>query len=91
MIIFTKNGVPINRGGDDLFDASGKQVARLQGNKAFGPSGRYIATLVNDRLIHLASDNKLTGSTFKPKTVAGFSVGNIAGITTYGDEPVFGP
>lgn len=89
MIIFTKNGVPINRGGDDLFDASGKHVARLKGDKAFGPSGRYIATLVNDRLIHLATDSGLTGSSFEPRSVAGFSVANIAGITINGNEPVF--
>ena len=91
MIIFTKNGVPINLSGDELFDGSGKQVARLKGDKAFGPSGRYIATLVNDRLIYLASDSELVGSTFKPRTVAGFSVANIAGITTSGDKPVFEP
>jgi hypothetical protein len=91
VIIFTKNGVPINQGGDDLFDASGKKVAQLEGDKAFGPSGRYIATVVNDRLIHLATDSELNGSTFEPRSVAGFSVSNIAGITTNGDEPVFDP
>ena len=89
VIIFTKDGEPINRRDDDLFDTSGKQVARLKDDKAFGPDGRYIATLVNNRLIYFSHDSNLLGPTFRPNTVAGFSVARIAGIATYGDEPNF--
>ncbi len=89
MVIYTRNGVPINQGGDDLFDTSGKQVARLQGDKAFGPDGRYIATLVDDRLIYFASDSEQTDYKFKPRTVAGVAVTKITGITRDGEEPDF--
>ena len=89
MIIYTRDGVPINRSGDDLFDASGKQVARLERDKAFAPNGSYVATLANDRLIFFVNDSQQTGSKFNPKTVTGFSETNIAGFSTYGDEPEF--
>lgn len=89
MIIFTKDGVPISQVGNDLFDSSGNQVARLQGDKASGPDGRYIATLANKRLIHFDRDSTLTGPKFTPRTVVGFAVADIAGVTIDGNEPEF--
>jgi len=42
VMIHTKNGEPLSRSGDDLFDSSGRHGARLRGTNAFGPSGRYV-------------------------------------------------
>ena len=87
--IYTRDGEPINRSGNDLFDSSGLQVARMNGDKAFGPDGRYVATLVSGRLVYLHNDSANRTSSFLPRRVAGFSVARVAGIATYGDEPSF--
>ena len=89
-MLYTKNGVPISQSGRDLFDASGRQVARMQGNKAYGPDGRYIATLTGRRLVYRSSDSIPSTSSFAPRQVVGFSVAGVTGVAVIGDEPDFG-
>lgn len=87
--IFTKNGEPLGRSGDDLFDSSGRHVARLNGTKAFGPSGRYLATLAGDRLVFRSSDSAVIGSSFARRAASGSAHGRAAGSAIWGDEPNF--
>jgi hypothetical protein len=89
-MLYTKSGVPINQSGDDLFDASGRQVARLQGKKAYGPDGKYVATLDGGRLVYRSTDRASIASPFAPRRVAGFSVARVAGVAIWGNEPKFG-
>jgi hypothetical protein len=46
--IYTKNGRPLRRKGNDLFARSGVHVARLRGDRAFDSQGKYVGTLVGD-------------------------------------------
>jgi hypothetical protein len=85
--IYTKNGRPLQRVGDDLFAKSGLQVARLRGDRAFGPDGRYVGTLVNDRLIYRSAQNAAVGSSFSPRRVMGSALVNRAGTAAWGEEP----
>lgn len=48
--LYTMNGRPLTRRGDDLFTRSENHIGRVQGEKVFGPDGRYVGTLVGDRL-----------------------------------------
>ena len=52
-MIYTKDGRPLKVSGQDLFARSGKHVARIRNGKAYGPDGRYVGTIVNDRLIQI--------------------------------------
>jgi hypothetical protein len=88
-IIYTRDGEPINRSGNELYDSSGIQVGRMDGNKAFGPDGKYVATLVSGRLVYLRNDSAIRTSPFPPRRVAGFAVARVAGVAIYGDEPHF--
>jgi hypothetical protein len=89
-MLYTKNGVPISQSGRELFDAKGHQVAQVQGDKAYGPDGKYVATLDGGRLVHRSSDAGFRTSGFAPRRAAGFSVARVAGVAIYGDEPNFG-
>ena len=62
MTIYTKNGEPLHQSGHDLFDSSGRHVARVNGTKAFGPMGRYVGTIVGDRLVYRNTDSAVIGS-----------------------------
>jgi hypothetical protein len=89
-MLYTKNGVPIRQSGSDLFDCRGRQVARMHGNKAYGPDGRYLATLTGNRLVHRSADSVSRPFSFTPRHVVGFSVVSVVGVAISGDEPNFG-
>jgi hypothetical protein len=88
-MIHTKNGEPLRRSGDDLFDASGRHVARLSGIKAFGPSGRYVGTLTGDRLVYRSTDSAVIGSSFVRRAGSGSAQARAVGSAVWGDEPKF--
>jgi hypothetical protein len=89
-MLYSKNGVPISQSGRELFDARGRQVAQVQGDKAYGPDAKYIATLTGGRLVHRSSDGPSRIASITPRQVAGFSVSSVVGVAIYGDEPDFG-
>lgn len=70
--VCTKNGRPLKRVGDDLIASSGNNVARLKGDRAFGPDGRYVGTLVNDRLVYRRTHSAWISSSFSPKSDQAF-------------------
>ena len=61
---YTMNGRPLTRRGDDLFTRSGNHIGRVQGEKVFGPDGRYVGTLVGDRLVYRSTDSAHVSSEF---------------------------
>ena len=85
--IYTKEGRPLKVSGDDLIARSGKHVARLRGSKAYGPDGRYVGTVVNDRLIYRSTDSASLGSPFAARASAGHASANHAATAAWGDEP----
>jgi hypothetical protein len=85
--LYTKNGRPLRRSGNNLFSRSGTHVARVRGEKAYGPDGRYVGTIVGDRLIYRSTHSASIGTAFAPSSRAGSASANRVGTTQWGDEP----
>lgn len=87
--LYTKNGRPLKRRGDDLFSSSGTHVGRIRGEKVFEPTGRYAGTVVGDRVIYRSTHSASISSPFVQRASAGFGRANRAGTGAWGDEPPF--
>ncbi len=85
--LYTKAGRPLRRSGDNLFSRSGIQAARIRGNKAYGPNGRYVGTLVGDRLVYRSTDSAAISSAFAAARQAGSASANRVGSALWGEEP----
>lgn len=85
--IYTKSGRPLKAAGRDLFARSGQQVARLRQDRAFGPDGRYVGTLVGDRLVYRRTHSARINSPFAPRRRARFAAMNRARAALWGEEP----
>jgi len=85
--IYTKNGRPLRRDGDDLFARSGAHVARLRGDRAFDSRGQYVGTLVGDRLIYRSTQNAAIGPPFMTRPHAGSTQASRVATAQWGDEP----
>ena len=86
-MIYTKDGRPLKVSGQDLFSRSGKHVARIRNGKAYGPDGRYVGTVVNDRLIYRSTNSATISSPFAPRMSAGHAYANHAPTAAWGEEP----
>jgi hypothetical protein len=77
-IIYASGERPLLRKDDDIFSGAGNHVARLQGTVAYDQSGRYVGTLVENRLVFQDEDSLTSGPLFVRATHEGFTdVGNI--------------
>jgi hypothetical protein len=85
--LFTRDGRPLKVDGDDVFDRSGRQVARLRGRTLHGCDGRYVGTLIGDRVVYRASDDTTISSPFAPRSVAGSAKADRPPAALRGDEP----
>lgn len=82
MIIYGSWGRPLLLSGADIFSGAGTHVARLYGNVACDPSGRYVGTLERDRLVFRDDDSLSSGPLFVRTSHPGFAhVGNIPLLT----------
>lgn len=86
-MIYTKNGRPLTQSGNNLYSRSGRHVARLRGKKAYAPDGRYVGTLVGDRLVYRSMDSASVGSPFVESMRVGTSHMNRLGSAIMGEEP----
>lgn len=78
VIIYASGERPLLLKDDDIFSGAGTHVARLQGTVAYDPSGRYVGTLVENRLVFQDEDSMTFGPLFVRSTHQGFEdVGNI--------------
>jgi hypothetical protein len=87
--LYTKNGRPLRRSGDDVFSRSGTHVGRVRGSKVYGPDGRYAGTIVGDRVIYRSVDSAGISSPFAHRVSAGSASASAAGSAVMGDEPNF--
>jgi hypothetical protein len=87
--VYTKDGRPLNRSGDNLYAESGKQVGRFHGTKVYGPDGKYVATLTGSRLVYLPNESAMVVASFTPISHVGFSMARAVKSAMYGDEPKF--
>lgn len=85
--MYTKNGRPLQVSGDTVYSRSGKAVGRIKGTKVFGPNGRYVGTIVGDRLVYRSTDSASISSPFATANRAGSAKANHAGSAIWGDEP----
>lgn len=67
MDLYTKNGRPLQVSGNIVYSKSGKVVGRIQGEKVFGTNGRYVGTIVNDRLVYRSTQSATISSSFLPQ------------------------
>ena len=87
MDLYTKNGRPLQVSGDKVYSRSGVIVGRIKAEKVYGTDGRYVGTIVNDRLVYRSTDSAGVGSSFSAANRAGSARANRAGSAMWGDEP----
>jgi hypothetical protein len=63
--LHTKEGRPLRQSGHDLFSRSGTHVARLRGKKAYSPDGKYVGTIIGNRLVYRSTDCATVGSVLR--------------------------
>jgi hypothetical protein len=62
-------------------------VGRIKGSKVYGPDGRYVGTVVSDRLVYRSTDSATISSPFAAGARAGSGAANRGGLGLWGDEP----
>ena len=88
-LLYTRDGHPLQRDGDKLWSRAGVYVGLIKGTKVFGPNGRYVGTIVENRVVYrrLDSGTLSAPSWGNPRT---FSSDASAGPSAlWGDEPPF--
>jgi hypothetical protein len=87
MDLSTKKGRPLQVSGDIIYARSGTAVGRIKGTKVYGPDGRYVGTIVGDRLVYRSTDSAGVSSSFSATSRAGSARANRVGSAIMGDEP----
>lgn len=87
MDLYTKNGKPLQVANDFVYSRSGVPVGRIRGEKVFGPDGRYVGSIVGDRLVYRATQRAAIGSPFSVAHRAGSGKAHRAASAIWGDEP----
>lgn len=87
MDLYTKNGRPLQVSGNIVYSKSGKVVGRIQGEKVFGTNGRYVGTIVNDRLVYRSTQSATISSSFTSANRAGTARANRVDTAIWGEEP----
>jgi len=88
--LYTKYGVPIKVNGDKVFNPSGLQFGRIHGSKVHGADGRYVGTIVGDRLVFRSTDSSTITTPFMPSHAMGSARAHRAASAVWGDEPDIG-
>lgn len=87
MGLYTKDGRPLPVSGETVYTGSGQPIGRIARSKVFGPDGRYVGTIVGDRLVYRSTDSASVGSPFTAAGRTCSARGNRAGSSIWGDEP----
>jgi hypothetical protein len=85
--LYTKNGVPLRVSGNAVFNPAGKQFGRIRNAKVYGQNGRYIGTIVGDRLVFRSTHSASISSPFAPRAGTASAGARRAGSGLSGDEP----
>ena len=86
-VLFTRDGAPLGVSGTDVFDRSGRQVARRHGDRLHGPDGAYRATIIGDRVVYRPADNVEVAARFIPRILLGPRLADRPRAGVRGDEP----
>ncbi len=87
MSLYTKDGSPLQERGDILYSSSGIVVGKKKGNKVYGTDGRYVGTIVGNRLTYRHEHSSSISSTFSASNIGGTGKGNVGGSGISGSEP----
>ena len=84
----TKNGRPLQVSGSTFYSESGQVIGRVREDKLFGQDGRYVGTVVGDRLVYRSADSARIAPAFSAAKRAARALTNRARSAVRGDEPV---
>lgn len=92
MSLHTKNGVPLDVGDNRVYNPSGQNFGRIDGDRVYDRRGRYRGTIVGDRLIYRSTESpRVVGPTARSANRAGSARAHWAGSASWGDEPNIEP
>jgi hypothetical protein len=87
--LYTKNGRPLQRSGNNLYARSGRYLGRVRNGKVYDPSGKYAGTIVGDRVVYRSTDGATIGSPSISANRVGTARANRVASAIWGDEPPF--
>lgn len=85
--LYTKSGYPLKVLNGDIFNSRGRQVAKLRGDRAFGPDGKYVGSVISGRLVYRSTHASRIGTPYAPKMQSPFSRARRVGSAILGEEP----
>jgi hypothetical protein len=83
----TKNGRPLQVSGSTLYSESGQVVGRIREDKLFGQDGRYVGTVVGERLVYRSSDSARNAPGFSASKRPARALARRPRSAVRGDEP----
>lgn len=87
--LYTKNGRPLQRSGDQLHSGSGVYLGIIQGQYVFDTSGKYAGTIDGDRVVYRTVDSARIASPTIAAPRAGLAVARAVPAAILGEEPSF--
>jgi hypothetical protein len=84
----TKNGRPLQISGKTLYSESGQVVGRVREAKLFSQEGRYVGTVVGDRLVYRAADRAEVAPSFNASRCSPRHLSIRHRSNVRGEEPV---
>lgn len=87
MNLYTKLGRPLQVSGKTVYSGRGVPIGRIRGTKVFGTDGRYVGTIVSDRLVCRSTHSASIGSPFSCAARAGVARARRAASAVWGEEP----
>jgi hypothetical protein len=88
--LFTRDGKALALIDDDVFDRAGAHVARRSGTHLYGPDGRYVGTIIGDRVVYRSIDDITVHAPFARRRHVGSARADRPRAALRGEEP-FGP
>ncbi|WP_396655569.1 hypothetical protein [Microbacterium sp.] len=87
--LYTKNGRPLQRSGNQLHSGSGVYLGTIQGRYVFDTSGQYAGTIDGDRVVYRTVDSGRIASPTIAAPRVGLAVVPAVPAAILGDEPPF--
>ncbi|KVO27860.1 hypothetical protein WJ85_18305 [Burkholderia ubonensis] len=87
MNLYTKEGKPLQVGGQIVFSRTGQVVGRINGRRVFGKNGRYVGTIAGDRLVYRSTDSVAAGTPFCAANRTGIAKLHRVASVVWGREP----
>ena len=84
----TKNGRALQVSGKTMYTGSGHVVGRIRDARLFDQDGRYVGTVVGDRLVYRPAERNKIGPAFEAARCAPRALSNRARVSMLrGEEP----